>query len=81
MVLIDPTRPRSWWTKRTPAVAAAWPVTGGQRQPFTHAELPGSGWWYPARTLISVDLPEPFWPTSACTSPTPISRSTSINAA
>jgi hypothetical protein len=31
--------------------------------------LPASGAYTPVSTLISVDLPAPFWPMSACTSP------------
>src|SRR4051812_5720991 len=31
--------------------------------------VPASGGYTPVRTLISVDLPAPFWPMSACTSP------------
>src|SRR5262249_8363077 len=31
--------------------------------------VPSSGWWAPVMTLISVDLPAPFSPTSAWTSP------------
>ena len=31
-------------------------------RPCTARLLPGSGSWNPARILISVDLPEPFWP-------------------
>src|SRR3990170_2621851 len=38
--------------------------------------VPPSGWWAPARTLMSVDLPAPFWPSSAWTSPDRTSRST-----
>ena len=30
---------------------------------------PASGWYSPVATLVRVDLPEPFSPTSACTSP------------
>src|SRR4051812_47073948 len=30
---------------------------------------PPSGRWTPVRTLISVDLPAPFWPITAWTSP------------
>ena len=41
---------------------------------------PGSGWWKPASTLISVDLPQPFWPTSAWISPARRSKSTLLSA-
>ena len=40
------------------------------------AIVPSSGWWAPASTLISVDLPAPFWPSRQCTSPARTSRST-----
>src|SRR5207247_6775446 len=35
---------------------------------------------YPASALIKVDLPEPFWPSNACTSPRRSSKSTSSRA-
>jgi len=38
--------------------------------------VPSSGWWKPESTLISVDLPAPFWPIRQCTSPARTSRST-----
>src|SRR3990170_893536 len=38
--------------------------------------VPRSGWWAPASTLINVDLPAPFCPSRACTSPARTSRST-----
>src|SRR5688572_11457713 len=41
-----------------------------------HAMVPSSGWCAPASTLISVDLPAPFWPRRQCTSPARTSRST-----
>src|SRR5688572_13278896 len=37
---------------------------------------PASGRWTPARIFISVDLPAPFSPTSACASPGRTARST-----
>src|SRR5688572_21011001 len=42
--------------------------------------LPASGGNTPVSTLISVDLPAPFWPISACTSPARKQRSTSSKA-
>src|SRR3954470_21874938 len=42
----------------------------------SHAIVPPSGWWKPESTLISVDLPAPFWPSRQCTSPGRTSRST-----
>ena len=44
------------------------------------ADLPSSGWCAPASTLISVDLPAPFWPSRQCTSPARTSRSTPSSA-
>src|SRR5580700_2041796 len=62
------TRPRSWWTNRSPAasLASPWPSCSGS--PPTSAD-PSSGTWNPARILIRVDLPDPFSPTSARISP------------
>src|SRR5580704_3127057 len=62
------TRPRSWWTNRSPAasLASPWPSSSGS--PPTSAD-PSSGRWNPARILIRVDLPDPFSPTSARISP------------
>ena len=42
--------------------------------------VPSSGWCTPARTLIRVDLPAPFWPSRQCTSPGRTSRSTPASA-
>ena len=41
---------------------------GRRRRPWTSI-VPSSGRWAPVMTLISVDLPAPFSPTSAWTSP------------
>src|SRR3972149_11479454 len=47
--------------------------------------VPPSGWCAPVMTLISVDLPAPFSPSNACTSParsendTPLSARTAPN--
>src|SRR5882672_3200542 len=40
---------------------------------------PASGWYTPARIFIKVDLPAPFSPTSACTSPARADRFTSAS--
>src|SRR4051812_42604664 len=74
------TRPRSWWTNRMPAWSPAFVVPSESWSPSTNTSTPGSGSWYPARILIRVDLPQPFWPTSARTSPGWIARSTSMSA-
>src|SRR5438034_11120619 len=42
--------------------------------------VPASGWWAPAMTLISVDLPAPFSPTKAWTSPARRSNDTPLSA-
>src|SRR5437588_6455404 len=42
--------------------------------------VPASGVSAPDRILMSVDLPAPFWPTSACTSPASSSKSTPLRA-
>src|SRR5215213_8273534 len=41
---------------------------------------PSSGQWTPVTTLIKVDFPAPFSPTSACTSPVPSPKETSSSA-
>src|SRR5690349_6581068 len=41
---------------------------------------PASGWYMPVSTLIRVDLPAPFSPTRACTSPARAVKSTSDSA-
>ena len=39
----------------------------GERRPSSPSQVmvPSSGWWKPESTLISVDLPAPFWPEQA----------------
>src|SRR2546422_81102 len=46
----------------------------------SHSTRPASGRWTPARTLISVDLPAPFWPSRQCTSPARTSSATPSSA-
>ena len=41
---------------------------------------PASGWCTPESTLMSVDLPAPFWPSRQCTSPARTSSSTPSSA-
>src|SRR3954470_12651374 len=63
----------------TPRLIAAWGLpsrTGSPRQVIS----PASGWCAPASTLISVDLPAPFWPSRQWTSPARTSRSTPSSA-
>ncbi len=67
----SPISPRSWCRKRRPS---AW-ARAGDRGSATSASRtrnsarPGSGASTPARILISVDLPDPFSPSSAVTEP------------
>src|SRR3954463_2993235 len=58
-----------------PASMAAWGWESRTSLPF-HVIRPSSGWCTPASTLISVDLPAPFWPSRQWTSPARTSRST-----
>src|SRR5262245_48775673 len=44
------------------------------------SSVPASGWWAPVTTLMSVDLPAPFSPTRACTSPGRRSKETPLSA-
>jgi hypothetical protein len=69
-------RPRSWWITWIAPVAACSEVSVPSPQ-RTVISAPASGSWTPVRTLTSVDFPEPFWPTTATTSPARTSRSTS----
>ena len=59
----------SWKTVAMPAAAAR----RGERRFGTvsasSSSVPASGRWTPARIFTSVDLPEPFSPTTQCTSP------------
>src|SRR5688500_13997398 len=55
-------------------------VDGDTACPVAHIS-PVSGRITPVSNLISVDLPAPFWPLSACTSPARRIRSTSSSAA
>ena len=65
-----PTRPRSWWTNDRPSSFRAATRTGGPSEmPFTRKLVPGSAGWNPDSSLMSVDFPEPFCPTSAWISP------------
>ena len=72
--------PRFWWTNRMPSAAAeaADPKVSGL--PFTFTAAPVSGVWNPDRTLMSVDFPEPFSPSSPWTSPRATSIDTSTSA-
>ena len=76
----SPIRPRSWWTKRRPRRRASSAELTSSGSPSTSTRLPGSGSWKPERTLIRVDLPDPFSPTRAWISALPISKETSFRA-
>src|SRR6185369_14262378 len=58
----------SWWTALIPS-SCAWIGDSGVTGFPSSSMLPASGAYTPVSTLISVDLPAPFWPMSACTSP------------
>src|SRR5215213_3641685 len=58
-----------------PRRMAAWGL-GSRTSSPCQLMVPLSGWWAPARTLMRVDLPAPFWPSRAWTSPARTSRST-----
>ena len=58
--------------------ARTWPTSKGT--PSISAYAPGSAEWYAASSLISVDLPEPFCPMRAWTSPGAMSSETSSRA-
>ena len=57
-----------------PALAAA--GEPGSDRPAVQAQSPASGGYTPVSSLISVDLPAPFWPIRAWTSPAKTRKST-----
>src|ERR1017187_10355324 len=57
--------------------SAMWRIVTGRP---SNQISPASAWWTPPRIFISVDLPAPFSPMSATTSPCPTDRLTSSNA-
>ena len=67
---------------RRPVPALA-PTAGGTGRPTSSpcisSSAPGSGSWNPARIFITVDLPEPFWPSRPCTSPGMTSSATLLS--
>src|SRR3954471_6156491 len=74
----------SWWTALMPRrCACCGECSETSAPPFAPSNslmLPASGAHRPVRTLISVDLPAPFCPISACTSPARSARSTPASA-
>src|SRR5690242_6163543 len=62
-----------------PAFIASAVVLKSTRAPATSME-PASGRYRPPSIFIRLDLPAPFSPTSACTSPATMSKSTSASA-
>ena len=62
--------PRSWWTTERPYRLTLAGRTGSPTGwPSINNEPPGSGPWYPDRTLTRVDFPDPFSPTRPWISP------------
>ena len=70
--------PGRWWRCRPSSRPAGWRSVTGSPQPHDRARRPGR--CTPDSTLISVDLPAPFWPSRQCTSPAATSRSTPSSA-
>src|SRR5262245_59505715 len=62
-----------------PARCASSGVANNTGRPSTRM-LPASGEWTPETILMSVDLPAPFLPSSACRSPAAISKRTPLSA-
>src|SRR5687767_8048655 len=58
-----------------PARIAAWGLENEAAWP-SHSTVPSSGRYTPESTLMSVDLPAPFWPSRQWTSPAATSRPT-----
>src|SRR5262245_11643777 len=76
--VISGTNPRSWWTNESPSRCGSLGSSGSATGlPAIPSEAPSSGAWKPARILMNVDLPEPFWPSRPWTSPGRMSRSRS----
>src|SRR5439155_4735200 len=69
-----------WWTIAIPSSCATAGVRFSTIDP-SKTIVPLSGEIAPAATAISVDLPAPFSPRSACTSPGRTSKDTSVSAA
>src|SRR3954468_22847993 len=67
---------KCWWTMPMPAAIAAVGVLNTTGRPSSRI-VPSSGWCMPYSVFIRVDLPAPFSPTTACTSPRPTVRLTS----
>ena len=68
-----------WWTMAMPSSAADNGVSCSTPVPSTSI-VPLSGAIVPEATFISVDLPAPFSPSRAWTSPAATSRETSVSA-
>ena len=69
-----------WWTMAMPRSVRP---PGSRRSTGSPANaiVPASGWIVPDATFMSVDLPAPFSPSSAWTSPGSTSSETSVSAA
>ena len=70
---------RSWKTVAMPISSARPGLSSVTALPM-NSTVPAVGWWTPARTLTSVDLPAPLSPTRATTSPAWMSSSMSASA-
>src|SRR5215211_3159168 len=68
-----------WWTIASPRCWAASGVSRSNALP-PRVIVPSSGAMTPPATPMSVDLPAPFSPSNACTSPARAAKSTSRNA-
>ena len=73
------TRLTSWYTVATPACCASAGPANETSFPATSIE-PASMLYTPVRALINVDLPAPFSPMRACTSPGNSRNETSLSA-
>ncbi len=69
----------SWYIVAIPAACASWGLRKRTSWPSMRIR-PESGKWTPEMTLMSVDLPAPFSPTSACTWPASVAKWTSSSA-
>src|SRR6476620_2798558 len=58
----------------------AWSGVAKRTGAPSYVTSPSSGWYTPVRTLMRVDLPAPFSPMSACTSPARAVKSTEDSA-
>ena len=74
------TRFSSWWMMATPGALGVADAGEARRARRRSGSRPSSAGWTPERIFISVDLPAPFSPMSAWTSPARRSKSTRSSA-